>query len=117
MVVDGEDLLDDNSFFKKVPKEKLKEDVLDKNFQKAQKKTHFKDEIKTPKKKKPLLKTGFILIIFGVILLLIVKTNIVPWMYISYDNSEENDTFDNFYFVNFVSQKIDKNNTVEDFFD
>jgi hypothetical protein len=45
-----------------------------------------KDKLKT--KKKPILKLGLILVIFGIICLLII--NLIPWSYVIYDNKISN---------------------------
>jgi len=116
MTIDGEENLYDKNFYKKISKEKIRENILDKNFKIAEQKTKSKQISKTPKKKKPLLKTGFILIIFGIIILAILKTNFVPWMYIGYDSGTEEGFYENYYFSNFISEKTDINNTIEHFF-
>jgi len=116
MLIDGEEQIDDKSFFRKIPVEQLKQEALDNSFKKAENKNKPKKEIKLPKKKKPILKIGFILIIFGLLLIVILKTNIFPWMYISYDSNFEDVSYDNSYFSNFISNKEDINQTVEKFF-
>jgi len=112
-----EEELEKDFFPSNKQKEKEKEKILDQDFEKAKeiKKTPVSIKKEKYSKKKPFLKLGIILLIFGIMCLVILEAG--PWMYIKFDQSEEgNNQVELYYYKDFVLKGQEKNDTINNFF-
>lgn len=90
-----DDIVSDDQIFREAKKEQLtKDQLLDQNYNKAEKKKEKKLVNKKIDKKKPFLKTGVILLIISILCLIIV--NVMPWAYVKCDSSIENNEIEKF---------------------
>jgi hypothetical protein len=106
---------EEDFFLSKKKKERLKEELLDKDFKKALSSGPYKG-IKKPfkksVKKKPFLKFGIFLIIMAFICILIV--NLSPWLYVRYGTNDS--PIEELYYRDFDNKKSIENTNISLFF-
>lgn len=97
-----------DDFMPNIRKEKIKDEILDENFQNA--KSLRKPQVKKTNsiQKKPFLKSGILIMIIALFCLIIIQ--FAPWMYITFD--VENGKVEEFYYKDFKNDNIEDADTV-----
>lgn len=101
---------DDGSLIKRKKKEKVKEEILDETFKKAEflKKTQPAQE-KRKTGEKPFFKSGIMIIIIAIIALALI--NYTPWMYAKYDVGDT--STQQFFYKDFENEEFENNETCQ----
>jgi hypothetical protein len=99
MTIDDDELKED--FLLNVQKkDSIKEEILDENFKRAEKKQIFEKSRKPSSIRKPFLKLGIVLIVLSIFCLIFI--NILPWMYIKVE--VDNRGNEQFFYRDFVNK-------------